>query len=758
MGRLGGAMAWVLEFLGRITDNTSKQFRENQSVLSFDEYVDEVSKKPELHLRNCAQYFVDMIDSFGSYVVETPAKRHIRYRVFDADYCENAGKIFGQEAIQHELVSHLRNFVNTGRVDKLLMLHGPNGSAKTSIVQALAKASEVYSATDQGVIYQFSWIFPKKEQGATTLGFSKVDRGKLESYARLANDAVDAKLSSGQRDHPLLLLSPAQRNELFRSIKSSESKFGDLNICENLRFGDLSHKNRQIFDALLLAYHGDLAQVFRHVRVERFYFSRRYKHGLSVVEPQLSVDADLRQITSDQSVLSLPAALRHVSLFEAMGPLVDANRGIIEYSDLLKRPLDAWKYLLVACEQSQVSVGPLALFFDLLMVATSNELHLHSFREYPDWQSFKARIELIKVPYLLRSVDEQGIYLNQLPKLLSNRHVAPHAIEMAARWATLTRLEPPLISKYPEHLQEVIHDLTPEEKLELYNFAEPPARLSQKQAQELKKHIPDLYNEYANEPAYEGRFGASPREIRMLILNAAQDQRFDHLSAGAIFEQIKSLIDQKSSFEFLRRDPVRGYRDASFLLNSVKRHYVEILEDEVRNALGIYSRESYEDLFTRYILHVSSWIKKEQLFDPALQKLINPDEQFMGNIEQNLKANNELKDDYRKQLISNIGAFKLENPQSPLEYKVLFSTQLKRLKQSVYKEQREVTHKAIRNFIRFLSDGPSGNEKDVQALAMKEGLYKLGYNEQSARWAMAFLMQADTLEKEEINYHLPGMG
>lgn len=744
-------MAWVDEFLGRITNGSINQFLKNQSVLTFDEYIEEVCLKPQLHLRNCAQYFVDMVDSFGSYEVATPVKKLTRYRVFDADFCDNEGKIFGQETIQHELISHIKNFVSSGRVDKLLMLHGPNGSAKTSIVQALGKAAESYSRSDEGVIYQFSWVFPKKELGQSTLGFGRVNKSKAESFARLPSDAIDAKLSSPERDHPLLLLSVDQRRELFRGIKTSESQYFSLKIPDNLKNGDLSHKNRQIFDALLSAYHGDLSQVTRHVRVERFYFSRRYKQGLSVVEPQLSVDAQLMQITSDQSILSLPASLRQTSLFEVMGPLVEANRGMIEYSDLLKRPIDAWKYLLVACEQAQVSVGSLALFFDLLMIATSNELHLQSFREYPDWQSFKGRIELIRVPYLLRSVDEEGIYLNQIPKVLTHKHIAPHAIEMAARFAVLTRLEPPIVSRYPENLSEIIRDLSPEEKLELYNHGEPPLRLSQKQAQELKKHIPNLYNEYAHDGAYEGRFGASPREIRMLILNAAQDQRFDHVSAQAIFEQIKILITQQSSYEFLRREPVRGYRDAQFLLNSVERHYASILEDEVRGVLGLYNKESYEEIFTRYIMHVSAWIKKEQVFDPVLSKQTNADEQLMANIEQSLRANNEPKEDFRRQLISLIAAFKLENPEKALDYQVLFSAHLKRLKLRVYGEQKEVITKAIRHFIQLL-DGESGalSDKELsQALTMKESLFKLGYNELSARWAMAFLVKADIAHKED---------
>lgn len=459
----------------------------------------------------------------------------------------------------------------------------------------------------------------------------------------------------------------------------------------------------------------------------------------------MTVDADVRQITSDQSVLGLPTMLRHLALHEVMGPLAEANRGLIEYSDLLKRPIDSWKYLLVACEQAQVSVGTLALFFDLLMVATSNELHLNGFREYPDWPSFKGRIELIRVPYLLRSVDEEGIYLYQIPKTLNRVHIAPHSIEMAARWAVLTRLEPPLAQKYPPSLEEVIRDLTPEEKLELYNTGALPTRLSQKQARELKAEIPNLFAEYQNEANYEGRYGASPREIRMMILNAVQDSRYDHLSTGAIFEQIENLIEQKSTYDFLRREPVRGFRDATYLLTSVKQHYLTVLEEEVRNALGFFSKESYLDLFTRYILHVSAWTKKERLVDPLFQRKVDADEQFMGNIEQILVATNETKEDFRRQLIAEVGAYQLENPNLSIDYRNIFSSHLRRLKENLYEEQRDVVYRVIRALLKHFEGDTTGiSDRDIAyALTLKEGLYNLGYNESSAKWTMAHLVRSN---------------
>jgi len=734
-------MAKVQEFLAGVAGRAADNFKKSQAILSFDQFIGQIIDNPAKHLRSCAQYFVDMWSSFGSYDVATPAKTYRRYRLFDAEFAQGDGRIFGQEQVQHELFTHINNFARCGRIDKLLLLHGPNGSSKTSIVQVLTHAAEVYSRIDEGALYQFSWVFPKKEVMSGRLGFGDAMAGKTDSYAFLSDDEVDARILSDLKDHPVLLLSLPERKLLFEACEGGRVEAFDQRGIDILRIGELSHKNRQIFDALLSSYNGNLAQVFRHVRVERFYYSRRYKKGISVVEPQMSVDADVRQLTSDQSFFSLPAALRQTALYEAVGPLVDGNRGLIEYSDLLKRPLEAWKYLLVACEQAQVSVGNLSLFFDLLMIATSNELHLHSFREYPDWQSFKGRIELIRVPYLLRSVDEENIYLSQVKKALSHMHIAPHAFEMAARFAVLTRLEPPTPSKYPTSLQDIIRDLSPPEKLELYNHGDVPARLSQKQARELKAQIPNLFHEYYHDANYEGRYGASPREIRTMLLNAAQDRRFDHVSVGAIFSQIEQLIEQKSSYEFLRREAVRGFRDANYLLLSVKQHYGSILEDEIRNALGFYNKESYLDLFTRYIMHVSAWTKKERLVDPILQRKIDADEQFMSNIEANLVAEVETKEDFRRQLIAQIGAFKLENPSSPIDYKHLFSGHIRRLKEGLYKEQKNSVHRIIHISLRVMQEDYSGlDERDIRHTAtLRDGLTKLGYNDSSARYALAFL-------------------
>ena len=224
-----------------------------------------------------------------------------------------------------------------------------------------------------------------------------------------------------------------------------------------LLHGDLSHRNRQIFEALLVVVPRRLAKVLRHVQVERFFVSRRYRQAAVTVEPQLAVDARSHQLTMDRSLGSLPPALQSLTLYEYQGELVDGNRGVIEYADLLKRPLESYKYLLGTVEQGRVSLDVAILRARHRLHRLVERGHLAAFKEIPEFQSFKGRIELVRVPYLLDYRVEQQIYDAQIrPPTRVGKHVAPHVAWVAALWAVLTRMRKPLAEKYPKTLAELV--------------------------------------------------------------------------------------------------------------------------------------------------------------------------------------------------------------------------------------------------------------------------------------------------------------
>ncbi|MCP4500303.1 MAG: serine protein kinase PrkA [Deltaproteobacteria bacterium] len=740
------------EMFAKVTADKKERYDTHRSILSFEEYLEEVESVPKNHLRNAAGYLLDVVEYFGSSVVKLPTGTRERFKLFDLSFDDGRGRVVGQEQVQERVVRMLRNFVRAGKIDRLLLLHGPNGSAKTSLVQALSKAAEEYSECDDGALYRFNWVFPTSSVSKGSLGFGGGSSQKNGSYAYLEGKAVEAVLPCEFKDHPILLLDKDSRNAFFKALVDDEKLPRNFTLPEVLTEGNLSTKNRAIFDALLTHYHGNLPDVLRHIQVERFYLSRRYRRGVVGVEPQMSVDAYSRQVTADRSLSSLPVSLQHLSLYQTGGPLNDANRGILEFSDLLKRPVEAWKYLLMATEQAQANLDTVNLFLDSVMLATTNELHLSAFKEHPDWASFKARMELITAPYLLRASEELAIYQEQVPSAISGLHVAPHALEIASRFAVLTRLEPPLPARYDEKVRVLIESLSPEEKLELYDTGSVPERLAQRQRRDLREVAEALYDEYRDSDVYEGRFGASVREIRGLLFNAAQHADFDHLSPQAVLDELRALVKEKSTYDYLRREVVRKYRDTSAFVEQIEAWYLSVLDEDVRQAMGLVEKNSHSDLFNRYLMHISAWTKKEKLPDPVTGKMAEPDELLMRQVEDELLANNEKSDDFRKDIISQIGAYRLENPDNDVDYQLLFGAYLRRLEENFYASRRDVIERLEKQFLKLIdNDVLDVDAKELeQAKLFQKNLFAAGYNESSARQAIAFLLRHRNKTPEKV--------
>src|SRR6185295_13976758 len=135
-----------------------------------------------------------------------------RFRLFDCEWDGGRDRLIGQEDVQQRVYRILGNFVREGRVNRLILLHGPNGSAKSTIVSCLTRALEHYSTLEDGALYRFNWIFPsQKVQRGGGIGFSDRGYDPADSYANLEEELIDAKLPDELRDHPLLLIPPLKR-------------------------------------------------------------------------------------------------------------------------------------------------------------------------------------------------------------------------------------------------------------------------------------------------------------------------------------------------------------------------------------------------------------------------------------------------------------------------------------------------------------------------------------------------------------------
>jgi len=741
------ALAGVDEILSRIGSDVQSRFDAEKRVLDFESYLALALANPATHTRGAARYLRDAMDYFGTEVVKRPGGEATRWKIFDCrfDEGESEGRghdhLVGQEAAQQEVHRLLSGFVREGRANRLLLLHGPNGSAKSTFVACLMRGLEAYSAREAGALYSFSWVFPRGTDGKG-IGFGGTESpAPAGSYAHLPEERIDAKLVSPLREHPLMLIPRERRREVIRDMHAASDEA--LVVPDWLWDGDLGQQNRQIFDALLTAYRGDLSRVLCHIQVERFEISRRYRRGAVTIGPQMHVDATEQQITADRSLGSLPASLSALTLFETQGELVDAMGGIVEYSDLLKRPLDTWKYLLLAIESGEVALRRSNLALNQVMVASSNELHLNAFKEHPEYQSFRGRLHSLRLPYLLDYRDEQRIYDAQIAPQIE-RPLAPHTTFVVALWAVLTRLQRPKAERYssPE-LGKLAAEMTPTEKAELYSSGDVPTRLSSEEARLLRTGVSEVMNETQNQAQYEGLIGASPREIRALLLDLAEQESEGCVAPPGLFRLLEAFCKRRD-FDFLSLGVESGYHDALGFVEVVRECWLDRVEAELRISSGLVEEERHEALFARYVTQVSHWLKGERMFNPQTGDSERADEALMRRVESQLGVEED-EADFRRNIINTVAAHAIDNPDGEVDHSLIFPQQLARLQESYYRDRRVQIVRLGRAALTLLSnEGSAGDESlNEAAEVMLSSLYvNYGYEKSTARVAIAEWLRA----------------
>lgn len=739
------------EVLGTIDQAVKKEFESNKRILSFEEYLALLGEQAPRQVRGTAQYAVDMMDYFGKTSSSDPATP-VRFKLFDLPVDGQAPKVVGQEQVQNQIYRTLKSFARSRFNNKLVLLHGPNGSAKSSLIHALMGGMERYSAEPEGALYGINWIFPVERYTKGGMGLNTYPTVKepVASYAKLPDEEVAARIPCDLRDHPLLAV-PAEQRRAFLEKLIGKKETADLweTMPLYLTKGDLCHRCKQIYDALLTANGGDYRRVLMHLQVERIYLARRYRKGLVTIEPQMHVDAQYHQLTYNRSMGSLPATLQSLNLFALSGDLIDGNRGVIEYSDLLKRPVDSFKYLLTECETGSINVGSSIAYLDTLLLGSTNEVQLDAFKEFPDFTSFKARIELIRVPYLLSVGAEQEIYEAQLPQMASEKHVAPHTAWAVGMWAVLTRLKKPNSINYAPNVSTLVSNLTPLEKARFYDNGEVPQSLSPEDRKVLKAAYRKIREEYVNVPYYEGRMGASAREMKSILHSAAQNPEFPCLSPLAVLRETEEFVKRVSEYEFLKQDVKDGYHDSPEFVNTVRNEYVSRIDREVRDSIGLYDSAQWEDFLRKYVLHLSLVLKKEKIKNPITGRMEDPDTALIAEFEKIVEAPEEAaaKEAFRQGIISQIGAWSLDHPREPVVYAKVFPDFWRKLEKHYFESQKALLTK-MHDALVVYGNGYSPSEQDADSegaqlarQTVENMKARLGYCEHCAKEVISFLMR-----------------
>ena len=745
----------------------SRQYRElfqrQRVILPFNDYLDLLRQNPKPLLRSAAEYIRDTFDHFGRRSVQggeaITASVH-RFKLFDSG-TEKGGPIIGGELIQDEIYNILQSFVRQGYANKLILLHGPNGSAKSSTVEAIGYAMQRYSEIEAGAVYRFNWIFPTEKVATSTMkgesgpiGFASggaKDDDLGSSYALLDDNLIASKIHSDFKDNPIFLIPMPQREAWLRKwmAECEGKREGDVEIPPHVLQSGLSKRNQLILENLLTAYDGDLAKVLRHVQVERFFYSRQYRVGISTVEPQMAVDAVEKQLTMDRNIQNLPALLHNIRYYEAQGELIEANRGLLEFADLLKRPLETFKYLLTSVEKSSVSLPSSTANLDMVFMATTNEKHLDTFKTVPDFSSFRGRFELVTVPYLLRPSQELRIYDRDMLALAKSKPFAPHAVKLLCLWAVMTRYKQPDPEYYEASQRGLVARLDPRSKAHLYEGESLKPTFKQSEESQLRDLKSKVMNESVGLVVYEGRFGASPRETKQILQRCTQNPRHTTVTPMAIFEELERMIKDRTVYEFLQFEPRGKYHDAALFITVIKDEFADIFELESLKSMSMVAEEEYEKLLVRYIENVVAEVKREKIYNTASEQYEPANQTLMQEVEKIIGVTGAV-DRHREGVLSRLAGWRIANKKAEIDVAGLFHDILSKIQEHYHGQHQGVVQEIYQAMLTLGTDQEESLSEKNKAQAKetyRELQRRFGYDEGSARESLKFMLKYQTKRK-----------
>ena len=351
---------------------------------------------------------------------------------------------------------------------------------------------------------------------------------------------------------------------------------------------------------------------YENVPVERKNFSIRSRKGIGVVPPVDPNNQDTSILTGSIDISKMDMYPEDdPRIFSLNGAFNVGNRGLVEFIEVFKNDVEYLHTIITATQEKSIpSPGKGSMiYFDGLIVAHSNEAEWEKFKSDHTNEAILDRIVKIEVPYCLELDEEVKIYEKILKRSNFKAHIAPHTIEIAAMFAILSRLSPSA-------------KVDPMTKLKLYNGEDIVEKGTTKRIdiQELREEA----------GSYEGMKGISTRFIVKAIDNALSISEYDCINPLSIMESIiKSIKEMDASAEDKKRY-------LGFIQHTIRKESNKVLEKEITKAFIHSFREQAESLFNNYIDNAEAFVNKTKIKDSSTGEELNPDEDFMRNIEEQI--------------------------------------------------------------------------------------------------------------------------
>ncbi|MDI7266647.1 MAG: serine protein kinase [Myxococcota bacterium] len=572
---------------------------------TFEDYLGIVRERPEV-TRNAFQRVYDMILGSGTEDYIDSKKKIVRYMFFSERL---AGKdaIYGLDIPLERLLHILKAAAQGyGPEKRVILLHGPVGSSKSTIVRLIKKGLEAYSRSDEGALYTFYWRIPK--EGAP---------GGVEVFPCPMNE------------EPLRLVPPEWRDRVFRDLGLGNER------CGVRVEGDLCPPCRYLFREMMTKTRGSWSDVMEHVRVKRLVLSEKDRIGIGTFQPKDEKNQDSTELTGDINYRKIAeyGSDSDPRAFNFDGEFNIANRGVIEFIEILKLDVAFLYDLLGATQEHVIKPKKFAQTdIDELIVGHTNEAEYRKLLNNEFMEALRDRTIKIDIPYITRLSEEVKIYRKDFnQERIRGCHIAPHTLEMAAMWAVLTRLEEPKKA-----------NLTMLQKLKLYD------------GKALPGYTQDTVKELRKETAREGMDGVSPRYVQDKVSNALVAEAEGCLNPFMVLNELEKGLRHHSLIT--TEEQRKRYGE---LIAVTKREYEEIVKNDVQRAISA-DVDAIRKLCMNYVDNIKAFLLKERVKDRYTGADVEADERLMRAIEEKIDIPESRKDDFRREIMNFIGALAVD--------------------------------------------------------------------------------------------------
>ncbi|MQF70077.1 protein prkA, partial [SAR202 cluster bacterium AD-804-J14_MRT_500m] len=344
---------------------------------TFREYLKMAIKTPKIVQTSHARVR-DMIQSYG---VTDKSDGTQEYGLFE-------NEVFGSN---HTIVRLMQIFQAAAQIPeerrRILLLMGPPGSGKSTIVNIIKRGLENYTRTDEGAVYSISGC-PMQEE-------------------------------------PLHLI-PRHRRQEFKDAYGFEIE-GDL--CPRCRH------------SLSTTYKNDISKV----KIKRIAFAESQGIGIGAFVATSPQGQDVARLIGSIDVDSLTEdRLEGAGKgFRLDGELEAANRGIMEFIQFFRSDDKFLTVVLGVAQEQTIKLGSFgSVYADEAIIAHSNEAEYDNFVENKEAEALLDRLIMLRVPYTLQRSQEVKIY----QKLLSDNykseiHISPITLPLIASLSIISRME-----------------------------------------------------------------------------------------------------------------------------------------------------------------------------------------------------------------------------------------------------------------------------------------------------------------------------